>query len=40
VVKAVARAARTHSPVDEPIDVLPLSDVLANSLAETMEPLW
>jgi len=40
VVKAVARAARTHAPLDEPIDVLPLSDVLANSLAETMDPLW
>lgn len=40
VVAAVGRAARSHLARDEPLDVLPLTDALATSLAETMEPLW
>jgi SseB protein N-terminal domain/SseB protein C-terminal domain len=40
VVRAAARAAEAHLAADEPLDVLPLDEGHARSLAEKVEPLW
>lgn len=40
VVRAAGRAAEAHLAANEPLDVLPLNEGLASSLAEKVEPLW
>jgi hypothetical protein len=40
VVGEVGRVARSRLAPDEPLDVLPLDDALAASLAANVEPLW